>query len=61
MKLHYNKQYNFVKGLTIAEIVMFSYIALLGIAALAGIITVFATAITDPGAFSAFDLTGFEL
>ena len=40
MKLHYNKPYNFVKGLTITEIITF-----------AGIIILFATAIIDPESF----------
>ncbi len=61
MKLHYNKPYNFVKGLTIIEIITYAYIFMLGIIAFAGIFTVFATAIIDPSAFSAFDNTGFEL
>ena len=34
---------------------------MLGIIAFAGIFTIFATAIIDPSAFSAFDNTGFEL
>ena len=37
MKLHYNKPYNFVKGLTITEIITFAYITILGITAFAGI------------------------
>lgn len=61
MKLHYNKKYNFVKGLTVTEIVTFVYITLLGITALAGIVAIFATAVTDPSAFSAFDSTGFHM
>jgi|TARA_R110000796_G_scaffold196674_5_gene313087 hypothetical protein len=61
MKLHYNKKYNFVKGLTVTEIVTFVYITLLGITALAGIVAIFSTAVTDPSAFSAFDSTGFHM
>jgi hypothetical protein len=61
MKLHYNKKYNFVKGLTVTEIVTFMYITLLGITALAGIVAIFSTAVTDPSAFSAFDSTGFHM
>jgi|TARA_R110000744_G_scaffold3583_3_gene13510 hypothetical protein len=51
MKLHYNKPYNFVKGLTITEIITFAYITILGITAFAGIIILFATAIIDPESF----------
>tara|TARA_R110000765_G_scaffold316563_1_gene408946 strand:+ start:312 stop:497 length:186 start_codon:yes stop_codon:yes gene_type:complete len=61
MKIHYNKPYNFVKGLTITEIITFAYIFMLGILAFTGIIVVFATAITDPNTFEAFNNTGFEL
>ena len=61
MKLHYNKPYNFVKGLTITEIITYAYIFMLGIIAFAGIFTIFATAIIDPSTFNAFDNTGFEL
>jgi len=61
MKLHYNKPYNFVAGLTITEIATFIYVGLLGITAVAGIIAIFSTAITDPSAFSAFDSTGFHM
>tara|TARA_R100000541_G_scaffold1466_1_gene6229 strand:+ start:5509 stop:5694 length:186 start_codon:yes stop_codon:yes gene_type:complete len=61
MKLHYNKPYNFVKGLTITEIITYAYIFMLSIIAFAGIFTIFATAIIDPSAFNAFDNTGFEL
>tara|TARA_B110000285_G_scaffold217477_1_gene265889 strand:- start:1434 stop:1619 length:186 start_codon:yes stop_codon:yes gene_type:complete len=61
MKLHYNKKYNFVKGLTVTEIVTFVYITLLGVTALAGIVAIFSTAVTDPSAFSAFDSTGFHM
>ena len=61
MKIHYNKPYNFVKGLTITEIITYAYIFMLGIIAFAGIFTVFTTAIIDPNAFNAFNNTGFEL
>ena len=61
MKLHYNKPYNFVKGLTITEIITYAYILMLSIIAFAGVFTVFATAIIEPSAFNAFDNTGFEL
>jgi len=61
MKLHYNKPYNFVKGLTITEIITYAYIFMLGIIAFAGIFTIFATAIIEPSAFDAFNNTGFEL
>ncbi len=61
MKLHYNKPYNFVKGLTITEIITYAYIFMLSIIAFAGIFTIFATAIIEPSAFDAFNNTGFEL
>ena len=58
---HVNKKYNFVKGLTISEILVYSWIGLLAITAIFGIIVVFATAITNPGTFgSAMNASGFE-
>jgi len=58
---HINKKYNFIKGLTISEILIYTWIGILAFTALFGIITVFATAITDPEAFgSAMNSSGFE-
>ena len=51
MKLHYNKPYNFVKGLTITEIITYAYIFMLSIIAFAGVFTVLVTAVINPGSF----------
>ena len=58
---HINKKYNFVKGLTISQIVVYTWIGVLAFTAIFGIIAVFATVITDPEAFgNAMNSSGFE-
>ena len=58
---HINKKYNFVKGLTISQILVYTWIGILAFTAIFGIIAVFATAITDPEAFgNAMNSSGFE-
>ena len=58
---HINKKYNFIKGLTISEILIYTWIGILAFTAIFGIIAVFATAITNPEAFgSAMNASGFE-
>jgi len=58
---HINKKYNFVKGLTISEILVYTWIGILAFTAIFGIISVFTTAIIDPEAFgSAMNRSGFE-
>ncbi len=58
---HINKKYNFVKGLTISQILVYTWIGILALTAIFGIIAVFATAITNPEGFgSAMNLSGFE-
>ena len=58
---HINKKYNFIKGLTISEILVYTWIGVLSITAIFGIVAIFATAITDPEAFgSAMNSSGFE-
>ena len=43
---HINKKYNFVKGLTVSQILVYTWIGILALTATFGIIAVFATAIT---------------
>jgi len=58
---HINKKYNFVKGLTISQILVYTWIGILAFTAIFGIIAVFTTAIIDPEAFgSAMNRSGFE-
>jgi len=58
---HVNKKYNFIKGLTISEILVYTWIGVLSITAIFGIVAIFATVITDPEAFgSAMNSSGFE-
>jgi len=58
---HINKKYNFVKGLTVSQILVYTWIGILALTATFGIIAVFATAITDPESFgNAMNSSGFE-
>lgn len=45
---HINKKYNFVKGLTISEILIYTWIGVLAITSITGIIIIFGTIILDP-------------
>ena len=58
---HINKKYNFVKGLTISKILVYTWIGILTLTAIFGIIAVFTTAIINPDQFgSAMNASGFE-
>ena len=58
---HINKKYNFVKGLTISEILIYTWIGILAITAVTGIILVFGTIILNPEAASdAMNASGFH-
>jgi len=58
---HVNKKYNFVKGLTISEILIYTWIGILAITAVTGIILVFGTIILNPEAASdAMNASGFH-
>jgi hypothetical protein len=58
---HINKKYNFVKGLTISEILIYTWIGVLSLTAITGIILVFGTIILDPeSAGKAMNASGFE-
>ena len=61
MNFHLNKKYNFVKGLTLTEIIVYSYIGLLSLTAIAGIITVFGYILLNPvEAGNAMDNSSFN-
>ena len=45
---HINKKYNFVKGLTISEILVYTWIGILATISITGIILVFGTIILNP-------------
>tara|TARA_R100000742_G_C4225238_1_gene48015 strand:+ start:233 stop:454 length:222 start_codon:yes stop_codon:yes gene_type:complete len=58
---HVNKKYNFVKGLTISEILIYTWIGILTITSITGIILVFGTLILNPEqAGNAMNASGFE-
>ncbi len=58
---HINKKYNFVKGLTISEILIYTWIGILTITSITGIILVFGTLILNPEqAGNAMNASGFE-
>ena len=58
---HINKKYNFVKGLTISEILIYTWIGILAITSITGIILVFGTIILNPEqAGNAMNASGFE-
>jgi|TARA_R110000765_G_scaffold419189_2_gene523190 hypothetical protein len=58
---HVNKKYNFIKGLTISEILVYTWISILAITAVTGIILVFGTIILNPEAASdAMNASGFH-
>jgi|TARA_B100000902_G_scaffold280605_1_gene266442 hypothetical protein len=61
MNFHLNKKYNFTKGLTLTEIIVYGYIGLLSLTAIAGIITVFGYILLNPvEAGNAMDNSGFN-
>jgi hypothetical protein len=45
---HINKKYNFIKGLTISEILVYTWIGILATISITGIILVFGTIILNP-------------
>ena len=58
---HINKKYNFVKGLTISEILVYTWIGILATISITGIILVFGTIILNPeAAGNAMNASGFE-
>tara|TARA_B100000029_G_scaffold118320_1_gene111467 strand:- start:451 stop:672 length:222 start_codon:yes stop_codon:yes gene_type:complete len=58
---HINKKYNFVKGLTISEILIYTWIGVLSLTAISGLILVFGTMILNPEqASNAMNASGFE-
>ena len=61
MNFHLNKKYTFTKGLTLTEIIVYGYIGLLSLTAIAGIITVFGYILLNPvEAGNAIDNSGFN-
>tara|TARA_R110002020_G_scaffold440540_2_gene651177 strand:- start:318 stop:527 length:210 start_codon:yes stop_codon:yes gene_type:complete len=58
---HINKKYNFTKGLTISEILMYTWIGVLSLTAITGIILIFGTILLNPENVSnAMNATGFH-
>ena len=45
---HINKKYNFIKGLTISQILVYTWIGILATISITGIILVFGTIILNP-------------
>ena len=58
---HINKKYNFIKGLTVSQILVYTWIGVLSLTAIGGLILVFGTMILNPEqAGNAMNASGFE-